>query len=429
MDIQVELEDISSVKKKLKIEVPAELASREFNEVADQYKRRARLPGFRPGKAPVSLVKRRFSKDIRSDVLQKLIPSSYEEAVRHKGVQPLSQPTMENLRFDEGEPLVYEALFEILPTMSLPQYRGLQVRVEERRVTQDDIDHEIERLRDKHARLLSVEDRGVQKDDLAIVDLEGEYLDESSRAPIREKNVSIQVGDEHTHKAFNEALLDMIVGQQKTFVVEYPPDYPEKSLVGQRVSYRLKVAEIKRKELPHLNDDFARDLGECDTLEALSTKIREQLVSHRQNTREADLRKSLMEQLIEKTNFEVPEVLVESRLDDKLKDLAYNIAIQGVDPSKANIDWAKVRADSQPEAEKEVRASLVLGEIARQEKVKVSNQELEEELGQIAVSTNQPEEKVRQHFGQENRMEGLRRRVERERALDLLVANADLRTT
>lgn len=424
MDIQAELEEISTVKRKLTVQVPASIAGSEYLRVAREFKNFARVPGFRPGKAPIELIKRRYRKDIEGEVLQKLIPESYEQAVREKGVQPLSQPYLENLHFEEGKPLVYEAHFEVRPEIVLPEYRGLEVEVEDRPVAEEDVEQELEQLRERNATVVSVEDRPVQEGDFAIVDLQGEYLGgketRHGHPPISEEGVVVRVGDDHTHEAFTQALIGMSVGEEKTFEVDYPSDYPEKKLAGHKLRFTVELTDIKRRQVPDLNDEFARDLGQYDSLEALRHEIRERLEAGRKQRREQETRQKLVEKLVDQTSFEVPETLLEARLDERISDLAYNFAYQGIDPSKANVDWRKVREDLGPEAEREVRGRLILEEIARRENLEVSEAEVEEELHRLAQSMNQPVERVRQYFQREGRLQGLRTQLRRRKALDLV---------
>ncbi len=428
MEIRVELEDVSSVKKRLKVEVPAGIALKEFDQVAKTYKRQARLPGFRPGKAPVELIKRHFKKSIRSDVLQKLIPNSYDQAIREQGVQPIGEPSLDNLTFEEGDPLVYEANFEIHPEIELPEYKGLKIKVESKPVTSEGVEAELEKLRQEHSRLVSVENRSIGKGDYVVIELEGEYLDGEEGAPplqpFNEKNVVVNVGDEQTHEAFNQALLGSKVGEEKKFEVEYDSDYPEKKLAGHKLMFTVQIEELKEQELPELNDEFAKDLGDYKTMKELREEIEKRLNVEQEKNRQKDFENKLLEALVEKTSFEVPEVLVKERSDAMLTDLAYGMVSQGVDPSKANVDWAKIRADFQPQAEQQVRGSMILSEIGRREDIQISTEELGQELEKMAESMNQPREKVQQYFQQENRMEGVKNQLLRGKVLKMLLESA-----
>ena len=428
MEIRVELEDVSSVKKRLKVEVPAGIALKEFDQVVKAYKRQARLPGFRPGKAPVELIKRHFKKSIRSDVLQKLIPNSYDQAIREKGVQPIGEPSLDNLTFEEGDPLVYEANFEIHPEIEVPEYKGLKVTVELKPVTPEDVEEELERMRQEHSRLVPVENRAIKKGDYVVIELQGEYLDGeesgSAHQPFSEKNVVVKVGDEKTHEAFTQALLGSKVGEDKKFEVEYDSDYPEKKLAGHKVLFTVQIEELKEQIVPELNDEFARDLGDYKEMKELREEIEKRLTVEREKNREKDFENKLLEMLVEKTSFELPEILVKDRSDAMLTDLAYGMVSQGVDPGKANVDWAKIRAELQPRAEQQVRGSMILSEIGSREDIQISREELEQELEQMADSMNQPKEKVQQYLQQENRMEGVKSRLLREKVLKMLLESA-----
>ena len=429
MDIRLEVEDISPVKKKLKVEVPAEVAGKEFNQIANDYKKHARLPGFRPGKAPLQLVKRRFRKDICKDVLQRLIPESYDQALREREVKPLGDLRIEQLSFEEGESLSYEAQVEILPEITLPEYRGLEVQVPTEALTEEMVEEQLEKIRQRQAPLVTVSDRTTAADgDYATVDLEGEYLDQDPDGkpaePIAEKNVTLQLGGEHTHKSFDQALNGMDVGEKKTFEVTYEPDYPEEKLAGHRVRFNVVLNDIKLLDLPDLDDEFARGLGEFENLGKLKDKIREELNHQLEQNRASKLRQELVQKLIDATNFEVPELLVENRIDDKVRDLAYDMARQGLNPTKTDVDWSSMRSDLRAVAEKETRAGLILAKIADQEGFDISPQEVSQELEGLAESTNQPIDKVRQHFQEDSRREGLVDQIRRRKALDIVLEGA-----
>jgi trigger factor len=429
MDIQVELVDISTVKKKLKVVVPAETAQKRLNEIADEYRRHVRVPGFRPGKAPLALIKRRFHKDIRSDLLQKLIPDSYEEALKTKDLQPLGEPRLESLSFEEGEPLEYEAHFETRPQISVPEYKGLEVHAEALTVTPEDVDHEIEALRDKHARLAPVEDRPIQTGDFATVDMRGEYViaegeqHAHKHEPIEEENVTVEVGAERTHEAFTQALIGLNIAQEKEFEVTYPADYPQKELAGHTLRFTLEVTDIKKKELPALDDELAKEAG-FDSLTAMREKVQTDLTEFREQNRENEVKKKLTTKLAEAAPFELPDALVDERLDSRIRDLSYDMAAKGVDPAKVKLDWQKVRDQLRAEAEKDVRVSMLLGEIAQAEGLQVSEDELEDALEEMANSMKQPREKIRQHFQKEGHLEGLRLQLLRRKALDVVYSEA-----
>lgn len=427
MNLRTELEEISPVKKKLRVEVPVETVLAEFKRVAANYRRHSRIAGFRPGKAPVGLVKRRYRKDIRQDVLRKLIPDSYDQSIRQRKIRPLGQLKLEQVDLNEGEPLVYEAVVETLPEFEIPQYKGLEVVVQGKSPDEAAVTGELERLQDRHAPLISVPDREeAGAGDYALVDLVGTYVPDGGEA-VRQENTTIHVGDERTQRDFNQALLGMEVGGEKTFVVDYSEDYSEEKLAGRRVRFNLQLNDIKVKDLPELNDEFAKDLGDFDNLEELKEQIRQGLSSQWQQARNSSIRRQLVERLSDADRFQVPEILVEDRIDTKIRDVAYNLARQGVDPAKANLDWNRIRDDMRPDADRETRAALILSEIAEQEQLGVEPAEFEEEIRQTSEALNQPLEQIRQRFHDPESRASLETRILRRKALELTAEHAVLR--
>jgi trigger factor len=430
MEIRAQLEDITSVKKKLVIEIPVETAAGEFEKVAQEYKRYARLPGFRPGKAPLQLVKRRYAGDIRGEVIKKLVPEAYEEAVRQEGIKPLSQPDLENLEAEEGKAFSFEAHFEILPEIELPSYKGLEVEVESEALEEEDVNKQLEALREQNAQLVAVEDRPIADGDQAMIDLKGESLDLEEDGPsetVVDESIIVHVGDEGTHPSFNENLIGLNIGEEKTFEVDYAEDYPEEKLAGRKVRFTAEVTDVKRKELPELNDEFAKDVGDFESIEEIENRIRADLESARETKREADIRKALTNKLIGQTSFDVPEVLVKSRLRERLETLAGRMANQGIDPARANLDWKKVRDDMQQDVVDEVRGRLIVDAVAAEEGVDVSAEEITQEIKQIAASMNVPEQRVRQHFMESDEGGSLKADIRRRKALAIIVNSAKVK--
>ncbi len=428
MEIHADLEDVSSVEKILKVEVSATDASSRFQSVAEEYRRHARVPGFRPGKAPLGLIKRRYASDIRGDVVSKLVPESFQEVLKEKKVEFLGEPRLEKVEAEEGKPLSYEAHFEVAPDFELPRYRGLEIEVEEKSVTDADVDEQLEKLREQQATLVSIEDRPIEIGDAAIVDLKGEYADEAEGKPtgtaIEQEDVMVRVENEGTHPTFRENLVGMNIGEEKSFDVEYDEDYPEGKLAGRKVRFTVHVTDIKGRELPELNDEFAKDLGSFDSLEDVRERIRHDLAHRQEHEKDAEMRGALHEKLLADVSFEVPSVLVRSRLREKLEGVAREVASRGVDPARANINWNELRSEMQPEAEKEVRIGLILDKIARKEELKITEEEFDQEVEQMAGRLNQPREKVAQYFGDPEQRAALEQELLRSRVMDLIIQSA-----
>jgi len=428
IEMKTELEDISSVKKRLKVEIPAERAEEEFKRISADYKKHAKLPGFRPGKAPMSLIKRRFAGDIKEEVIRKLVPDSYEQALKECEIAPLSQPGLENMTVEEGKPLTFEAVFEVQPEITLPEYKGLKLEVEQNPLTDEEVDQRLEELRQQNAQLVAVEDRPAQESDYVAVDLRGEYLTEDGEKapdePFTEEGVVVQLGDPNTNKAFNENLPGISIGEERTFETEYDTDYPEAKLAGRKIRFTVEATDIRRKELPELNDELAKDLGEYDSLEDLKAKLKEEMAAARERSNADAVRKAATAKLVEESDFEVPEVLVEERVKERLDGLARRFKAQGIDPSHANIDWGKVREEMLQDATNEVKARLLFDEIARVENLEIGDEEIKNEIQAIADSLQQPVEKVGQFFSKPEQRLGLRDDLLRRKALQIVVTSA-----
>jgi trigger factor len=430
MEIHADLEDVSSVKKVLKVEISATETSSRFQSVAEEYRRHARVPGFRPGKAPLGLIKRRYAADIRSDVVGKLVPESFQEALKERKISILGEPRLEKVEAAEGQPLVYEAHFEVRPEIELPEYRGLEIEVSERKVTDEDVSEQLEKLREQQATLVSIEDRPIEIGDVAIVDLKGEYADEAEGKPagtaIEQEDVMVRVENEGTHPTFRENLIGMNIGEEKTFDVEYEEDYPEEKLAGRKVRFAVHVTDIKTRELPELNDEFAKDLGNFESLDDIRGRIQQDLEHSREHERDAEIRGALHEKLLENVSFEVPSVLVRNRLREKLENVAREVAARGVDPARANINWKELRGEMEPEAEKEVRIGLILDRIAEVEGLGISDDEFEQEIDQMAGRLNQPREKVAQYFEDPENRAALQHDLLRSRVMELIIQSATI---
>ena len=429
MEIQSVLEDVSNVKKKLLVEISAQVASEEFHRVAGEFKKHANLPGFRKGRAPFSLVKRRFQKDIREEVINRLVPESYHQAIHDKDIAPVRSPNVGELDFEVGKPLKYVAEFEVKPIFELPDYAGLKVRLDPPPDPEEVLEKRLDALQEKHSTLITIEDRGIDLGDYALIDLHGRFISEEGLPlvgldPIHDENVVLEVGGEQTHESFTKALLGLNVAEEKVFQVSYPPDYPDRKLAGERVEFTVQLNDIKNKQVPSLDDDFARDIGDFDNLEELKGSILEEVSQQAEAGREEEIRNQTVEALVDLTTFEVPEVLVEEVVDSKLRDFAFSLASRGVDPARAGLDWPRIRNEFQVPARKEVRAHFVLEAVAGKEGIEVTEEEVTSEIERLAESNRESSAKLMQYFAEDERREELLGRLKRKKVIGLLVEKA-----
>ena len=431
MEIQSVLEDVSNVKKKLSVEVSAQVASEEFHRIAGEFKKHANLPGFRKGRAPFGLVKRRFQKDIREEVINRLVPESYHQAIHDKDIAPVRSPNVGELDFEEGKPLKYVAEFEVKPAFGLPDYAGLKVRLDPPPDPEEVLEKRLDELQEKHSTLITIEDRGIDLGDYALIDLHGRFVSEEGLPlvgldPIEDKNVVLEVGGEQTHESFTKALLGLNVAEETVFQVSYPPEYPDRKLAGQRVEFTVQLNDIKNKQVPSLDDDFAGDIGDFDNLEELKGSLLEEISQEAEAGREEEIRNKTIGALVDLTAFEVPEVLVEEVVYSKLRDLAYSLGSRGVDPARSGLDWHRVRDEFQAPARKEVRAHFVLEAVAGKEGIKVTEEEVASEIERLSESHQESRAKVRQYFAEDEHREELLGQLKREKVIGLLVEKATI---
>ncbi|HEY4682353.1 MAG TPA: trigger factor [Candidatus Acidoferrales bacterium] len=423
--------DATSCKRQLEIEIPADVVSREAATVAQKFARMARVPGFRPGKAPVSVIRQRYAEDIKSEVLQALIPEYIDQEMQKQKLAPVTRPSVEKLEFEEGKPLRFRAIFEVLPEFELKEYKGLEVKIEPLRLTDEDVNRAIADLRERHATYTVVEGRPLADGDFAVLSLVGIETKPavSKAAPFRTEDVMCHIGADETLEEFNRQLRGASVGDERRFEVIYPDDYPDERLHGKTIAYHLRVKGIKQKQLPEPNDDFAKDVGEFASLEELEKKIRSDMESAR-DRREKEMGKDkLLEALVAAHDFPVPEALVERQMDVRLERTARSLIAQGVDPRAVNVDWVSLRRRQQEGALTEVKAGLILDRVADQENLEVSEEELNRELDDLARRSGESTSVLRARLTKQGALDRISSRLRNEKALDRIYESARIRST
>jgi trigger factor len=416
----------ATCRRELDLEIPAEDVSKATERVAKEIARVARVPGFRVGKAPISLIKRRFADDIKGEVLQKLVPERVEQAVAEQKLSPVSQPQVEKLDFNDGQPLKFRAVFDVLPEFELGSYKGLEIEMPPMDVTDEDVNKSLEETRERAAAFTPLEGRAIENGDFAQLKLTG--TPEGGGEPIQADSVLCHVGAEETMAPFNENLRGASVGEHKEFDVEYPADYPDEKLSGKKFHYAADVTGIKVKKLPELNDDFAKDVSEAATLDELKTKIRESL-EHQRDHRQKDLqRERVIAELVKLHDFPVPESLVESQMDVRLERMVRSLAQQGVDPRAVNLDWSALRGRQQDRAKDDVKAELIIDRIASTEKIDASDEDVDHELEHLAGHSGESAEAIRARLTKQGALDRMKAKLRSDKTLDWLAQNAKIRT-
>jgi len=416
----------ASCRRELELEIPAEEVSKATEKVAKEFARLARVPGFRPGKAPISLIKRRFAEDIKGEVLQTLVPQQVEKAVAEQKLTPVSQPQVDKVEFNEGQPVKFRASFEVLPEFTLGNYKNLEIEMPEMTVTEESVANTLAEMQQRAATFTPLEGRAVQNDDFVQVKLHG--TPEGGGDAVQADSVLCHVGAEETMEPFNENLRGANAGDHKNFDVEYPADYPDAKLAGKKFHYSVDVLGIKTKTLPELNDEFAKDVSDATSLDELKKKIRDSLEHERDHRQKELQREKVLAELVKQHDFPVPDSLVEHQMDVRLERVVRSLAQQGVDPRAVNVDWVSLRRRQEERARDDVKAELVVDRIATEEKIDVSEEELQHELEHMASHGGESAEAIRARLTKQGALDRMKAKLRSDKTVDWLAQNARVKT-
>jgi trigger factor len=431
--MKTELKEISPTRKQIDIEIEAEAVRKVYDRVSDQYAKAANVPGFRPGHAPRGVVRTRFKDQIRTELLRELIPDAVQKAIGEHNLEPLGEPEL-NLENNEGldqlgqKPITFNVNVDVLPEINLGEYEGLEASRRTRPVKDEDVDRVIEQLRENSASLEPVEDRGAQVDDTVTANFHGTFVNEPEAEPINVEDVDVVLGGQGVVQAITDNLTGTKPDDERTFSVEYASDFSAKGLAGKTVEYKVKVNAVRVKELPQMDDEWAQSLGsegdEIESLDQLKRKIHSDLEAQAAGEAEGAVRTQLLRKLVEAHEFELPERLVEHQTEHRFESIVRDMISQGVDPRNPQLDWEKARDSLKEQARYELRSSLLLEEIADEEKIDVSDQEIEDEINAIADASRQTPEQVRAVLTKQGGERSIAGRLRNRKALDFLVANA-----
>ena len=425
--MKVDYVEESSVKKALSFEVEPETVQAEIDSRARELARRVKLPGFRPGKVPVEVVKQRFKDEILGEAAEAIVNKVVFDELDGRGLKPLAPPRVEEVKLEEGQPMSFKAVFETLPLVELPDWKGLRVTAKGAAVTDEDVVKEVDRLREEAARYDAVdEDRETRTGDFVLLDLVWTPKDGGKGG--RDENALIEVGNAGNHPDMNKGLEGLRAGETREIEVAWGEDAAPQ-IAGKTVRYTVTLKGIKKKVVPERDDEFAKDLGEFDSLAALEDKIRKQLSAAEERRSDRDVKGALVEALVAKASFEVPDALVERHMSARTENLVRGLAYQGIDPRKMGVDWKQYRESTREESVKAARADILLDEIARREGVEVRDAEIDAEVTRSADRSGRSKEQVRAQMTKDGDLHALASRIREEKTLDLLKSNASIELT
>ncbi len=410
------------VKREISVEIPAEEVSRETEALVQRYQKVARLPGFRAGHVPPSIIRQRFKEDLKSDVVEALVPRYFRKEAEKQGLIPVSQPRVTDLHIHEGEPLRFKASFEIMPEIKVEGYKELRAEHPEIGVKDEEVEEALNNVREQHATYTSVEGRPLQDGDFAQASMDGRPKEaEDKTQPVHMDEVLIEIGGKNTVPEFSDNLRGANAGEARQFEVKYPEDSTEKRLAGKTLVYTVNIQAIKEKHLPQLNDDFAKELGEFTSVEQVRNQIRENMQAERKHDAEREAKDKLVNELVKRNDFEVPESLVDRQIDLRLERGLRALAAQGMKMEDLKkMDLPRLRAGQRDQAVQDVKSSLLLDRIAELEKIDVGEDELNHEIEALAQQTKQTPEAVRARLTQDGGLDRIRNRIRSEKTLEFL---------
>jgi trigger factor len=426
--------------RELVIDVPADDVAAAWRKVAANYRKYAKIPGFRAGKVPESVIRRRFAAEIRKEVIDTLLPERFNKAVNEQNLRPVGQPKVTELTLEDGTPLHAKAVFEFLPAFSIDGYKDVKVDKPSVGITEEEFQHELEHLRDSRATIEPVEeDRALQDGDWAEISYKGQIQPTSSvdpsaagsegapesqpveAQPISGENTLVEIGGKDTVEAFTNSLRGVKPGQELKVEVIYPPDYSETKLAGKTVAYDVEVKGIKKRILPELNDDFAKELGHYENYAALEASVREYIASRKRRSVESETKDRLFAAITERFTFPVPESLVQDQIDTRLERGLRALAAQGMQPEQMRkLDFTRLRAAQRDSALAEVKTNILLDRIAGEENITVSDEELDKELQIVSLQSREPLDALKVRLTKDGGLDRIREQLRRDKTASVL---------
>jgi trigger factor len=413
---------IEGCRHSLEISIPVQEVESEAGRVTADVQKRAKLKGFRPGKAPESIIRKEYAGDIRQQVLENLIPKHLQSRFEADNLNVVGTPDIKDVHFHDGEPLRFTAEFEVMPEIELQDYKDIEVPYEDPQVTDEDVDKRIAELRESKAEYVNEDPRPLADGDHAVLGMESVAGVEGE--PVKQDEMVVEIGGEDTLPAFSDNLRGLTPGDEKEFEVTYPEDYGSSRLAGKTVKFRAVVKGLRRKELPELNDEFAQDLGDYRNMEEVKEAIRKGIFGQRQHDAQQEAKNKIIDKLVDKHEFPVPQVFVDRQIENRLEQSIRGLAAQGVDPRSLKVDWEKAKESQREKAIREVKASLLLSRISEREAIHATREEVDKEVERAARQQREPVAAVQMKFEKDGTLGRLANHIQTEKTLNFLFEHA-----
>ena len=414
--------------REVSVEVPAEDVSREWKSALARFQKHARIPGFRSGKVPATIIRSKFADEIKSEVVEHLVPTAFREETKKQDLVPIGQPRVVELELEEEKPLRFKAIFEVLPPFEVTGYKEIKITRQPVEVNDEEVQKMIDNLLDQNSTYINVdEDRGIADGDFASVAFKSTGADEGSE-PVEMNDVMVDIGGTNTLPEFSTNLRGAKAGETKSFDVTYPEDFGDKRLAGKTLHYDVEIKGIKKKSVPELNDEWVKELGQenLDTLDGLRTRIRESIEHEKKHQAEHKEKEEVLQQLTEKFPIDVPTLLVENSIDQRLERGLRSLVSHGLRAEDIKrMDLSKLRDGQREGAVRDVRANVLLEKIADLESIAITDEELDKEISAAAQQSRQNPLALRKQLEENNGLVGLRQQMRCDRALDLLYKQSE----
>lgn len=427
MKLEVAVAEVSQSKKDLTIEVAADEVKAEFDKAYEAYMRYAKVPGFRPGRVPRGVVKQRFAKDVKDEVIGRLLPEALHRVIIDHNLHVVGDPHIDEVSVNEGESLKFRASVEVLPDFELREDKGFKLTKSVARVTDQDVEKVINHWRESSAEYVPVEDRPSQDGDFVSINLTGKYAEPAGEEDLAVEDVQVELGAAGVQDEFNQNLRGVKAGDVREFRVSYPEDFTSPGLAGKTLDFSATVVAVRSKELPEADDEFAKGIGEYESFDQMREKVRESLTHDSESRAETRLRDQLVDRLISQYDFEIPSSLLERQASDRVRELALMLMRSGVSLEAARqMKWDEQMKEARRQAEKDIRAALVVGRIGDREKIEVSDQETDTEIERMSVSTGEPLEQLRARLTKDEALSTIKNRLHFAKVLDFVIGNSEI---
>jgi trigger factor len=426
--MNVNVEDISSIKKKVNIEISEDQVTKEVDSFYKDLGKKAKIKGFRPGKVPRSILERYFKDYIKTEVVQKLVQETYPTALSEANLHPVSNPTIDPGEVESGKPFQYSATIEVKPEIKLEEYLGLNVEGKKEEVKDEEVEERLKGLQNLHANLKTIEEaRPIQNGDFVIVDYEAK-MDGKPLEEGRATDFTVEVGSGRFIAAFEEKLIGLRSEEEREIEVFFPEDYGYKKWAGKTIAFHVKTKEIKEKILPILDDEFAKDLGDYSSLEELRVKLKQEIEGEKKLALDRQLKDQMVDQLLQKNIFDIPESLVDEQTKTLVSDFKLRLAAQGMKINTLGISEEKLQKDYREAAMRQVRTFLILEKIAGQEGITVTDEEMEGRLKEISERTHQKFDAVKRYYEKNGLIPEVKAGIMSEKTLNFLLEKANIST-